>query len=461
MSLSRSLTPPGVAHGMPGSSTYRPGPAYYWADRSREFVPRGTPGNLWLWGNNDEGQLGTGYWEDIDVSFFDIPLLADIEGKVTDIAAGQSHSAVVMETGRLMTCGGNGDGQLGRLEPAVDEETYVFDNVEFAGQDVRALQVVCTRNATFSLVEGGKIYGCGAFYGKEGPMGFSTSVERQPFPKLVYNPRISEPRAVKLAAGSEHVVAILENGSAMTWGNGYDGQLGRISLRHSRRHERRTMLTPTKIPGFRRTRFVDAACGENTTYLMDSHGQWFVCGANHFGQLAVDLVDSAPGEEPGASWEELIQRKKICIVPTYSERLSSVSTMKVAGGMEYALGVAPPDCGLAWGCPEHMTLGREDAMQLAEEGFPLSEPRMITMQGKRVAEVSAGETMAGCIDEDGEAYTWGKGYNPLGLQSAEDGAMHDDVPVPREVRRTALSQNKRFYRLAIGGGHCMLLDDGQ
>lgn len=60
--------------------------------------------------------------------------------------------------------------------------------------------------------------------------------------------------------------------------------------------------------------------------------------------------------------------------------------------------------------------------------------------------------ISGCIDEDGDIYTWGAAMNEMLGTAAED-----DVLVPKMIHRNESMDDKSFKKLAFGGQHVALL----
>jgi hypothetical protein len=58
-------------------------------------------------------------------------------------------------------------------------------------------------------------------------------------------------------AGADHTAGITSGGALLTWGNGQQGQLGRVGERLSDRVKLETLLAPHAVP-FKRTRWVAA-----------------------------------------------------------------------------------------------------------------------------------------------------------------------------------------------------------
>lgn len=72
----------------------------------------------------------------------------------------------------------------------------------------------------------------------------------------------------------DHVVAITESGAVYSWGNGQQGQLGRVGERLSEGRRLETFLTPSRVMlrGTRGKRIADVACGSYSTFFVFTGG---------------------------------------------------------------------------------------------------------------------------------------------------------------------------------------------
>lgn len=69
-----------------------------------------TDGTLWMWGSNIDGQLGTGQATEVLQTQ---PIQVPLNGAVLAVAAGTGHTVAILEDGSLWVWGRNDQGQLG------------------------------------------------------------------------------------------------------------------------------------------------------------------------------------------------------------------------------------------------------------------------------------------------------------------------------------------------------------
>eukprot|EP00210_Caulerpa_lentillifera_P004523 g4316.t1 len=358
--------------------------------------------------------------------------------------------------GSVWSFGVNDDGALGRqtTEPGEAEgDPTVPGRVDLPVNAGTPVQVVCTDSASFILTENGSVYGCGTFRNASGVFGFNRDVKIQSRFTQVYRPSYREPPVVKLCAGGNHMIAILKDGGAMSWGDGDQGQLGRIPLRTSRRgnYLKTNMLTPTRIEGFKKVKFVDGSCGEFTSFLKTSTGQFYGFGLNNSGQLAIHASEGITNEET-LDLEDRVNKRISLIKPTAVEALENKNIVSVASGKDHSIGVDVHGRVYSWGVPTYGVLGREDMRARVEESTAYPTPKLVTGIEAPVKQVACGQVISGCIDTSGDFYTWGASLNDmLGVN------VEDDVLVPRKIPRNQSMQDKKFQKLAFGGQHVALL----
>lgn len=231
--------------------------------------------HLYVFGSGDCGQLGMG--EDVDMA--KKPRLHPFFEKIpiTDIAAGGLHSLALSSSGEVYSWGCNDEKALGHC--AAEFTVAKVEGLE----GVRVVQVSAGDSISAALSEDGKVYTWGTFRDSKGVLGHhhhSIYAKQQGKRQKVVSsgedtllqdrPMLIESllpyKIVNIAAGSNHLTAVTEDGQLFAWGSGEQGQLGRRVLeRHKNLGLKPTNVTP-RI-GRRRIHVKQAVCGSYHTLV--------------------------------------------------------------------------------------------------------------------------------------------------------------------------------------------------
>jgi len=183
------------------------------APAGADVVPAG---NARSWGDNYFGQLGNG--SSGTATSRNIPGAVKNLSGVRSIKAGCAHGLGLKTDGTVRAWGDNSYGQLGDATVGIDSnvpvEPYELDNV-------KAISAGCNHN--LALKENGAVWAWGDNeYGQLGN-GLSGPGVHANSPVRV----ASLGTGVKaVAAGRDFSLALMENGTVMSWGKNSDGQLG-------------------------------------------------------------------------------------------------------------------------------------------------------------------------------------------------------------------------------------------
>lgn len=164
------------------------------------------------WGDNAQGQLGTG---DITPSLTPVTVTA-LGTDTVDISAGDSHTCAVSSAGGVTCWGNNLIGQLG-------DGTSLQQNlpVQVVGLESGVSRVESGDNHTCAALAAGGIKCWG--WGTNGQLGHNANsssavpVDVQALPAST---------VVSMAAGFQHSCAVFDDGSTRCWGRNTQGQLG-------------------------------------------------------------------------------------------------------------------------------------------------------------------------------------------------------------------------------------------
>ncbi|KXZ45514.1 hypothetical protein GPECTOR_53g100 [Gonium pectorale] len=190
-------------------------------------------GNLYSWGRNERGQLGHG-----DFAQRNTPAkVAALDGKfVIGASGGRNHSAAVCRDGSAYAWGINQHGQCGTGRVSAAKAPYKEDIVLTPTRCIieNCTQVACGIDFTMWLCDG-RVMTAG--HGQHGVLGDGVDhsynakdssiqilYEAVPTPRRVAG--LDDVRVLRIAAGHQHCLAIDDQGSCYSWGNGGYGRLG-------------------------------------------------------------------------------------------------------------------------------------------------------------------------------------------------------------------------------------------
>jgi alpha-tubulin suppressor-like RCC1 family protein len=223
-------------------------------------------GQLYAWGSNGDGQLGTSGSAPAAVT------AGSLGARVpTVFAAGRTHSLAATSDGQLHAWGDNRAGQLGDATQ-VSRSVPVAINRGAIPASVDVMALAAGDRFSLALANDGKVYAWGANeLGQLGDGGGASLV-----PRAV---PLDSTRFRALAAGHDHVLALSEAGEVWSWGGNGTGQLGDGGGA--------SRFSPGRVPGLSRISAITA--GQGFSLALDADGIAWGWGDNREGQLGVSL----------------------------------------------------------------------------------------------------------------------------------------------------------------------------
>ncbi|KAL1138806.1 hypothetical protein AAG570_008868, partial [Ranatra chinensis] len=263
-------------------------------------------GEVFSWGEGDDGQLGHG-----NKSMCDRPCLIEaLHGKqVIDIACGGAHSAAITIHGELYTWG---KGRYGRLGHG-DSENQLKPKLVEALLGYHVIDVACGSGdaQTLAITEDDSVWSWGdGDYGKLG-RGGSDGCK---IPLKIES--LAGLGVVKVECGSQFSVALTRSGSVYTWGKGDYHRLGHGTDDHVRR--------PRKVSALQGKKIISIATGSLHCVACSDQGEVFTWGDNDEGQLG----DGSTNAIPKPRLVVALQGKKITRVACGSAHTLAWSTDK-------------------------------------------------------------------------------------------------------------------------------------
>ncbi|XP_016932070.3 regulator of chromosome condensation [Drosophila suzukii] len=234
-------------------------------------------GNVLVCGNGDVGQLGLG--EDI----LERKRLSPVAGipDPVDISAGGMHNLVLTKTGDIYSFGCNDEGALGR-DTSEDGSEAKPGQIDLPG---KALCISAGDSHSACLLEDGRVFAWGSFRDSHGNMGLTIDGNKRTPIDLMEGTV-----CCSIASGSDHLVILTTAGKVFTVGCAEQGQLGRLSERSisgESRRGKRDLLRPTQVFITRAKPFEAIWATNYCTFMRESQTQviW-ATGLNNFKQLA-------------------------------------------------------------------------------------------------------------------------------------------------------------------------------
>ncbi|MCL2444671.1 IPT/TIG domain-containing protein [Candidatus Saccharibacteria bacterium] len=236
-------------------------------------------GNIFAWGQNNNGQLGN----NTNISS-NVPVEVDMTGvlagrDIVQIVAGGSHSLALDSEGRMFAWGSNSSGELGNGTfsffgsnvPVEVDMTGVL-----AGRNI--VQIAAGGNHSFALDSEGRIFAWGINWG--GQLGNGVNFDSNVPVEVDMTGVLAGRNIVQVMAGVAHSLAIDNEGQVFSWGLNMEGSLGNGVNFDS------NVPVEVDMTGVLAGRnIVQVMAGWHSSFAIDSEGNVFAWGDNSFGQF--------------------------------------------------------------------------------------------------------------------------------------------------------------------------------
>ena len=186
-------------------------------------------------------------------------------GKWWAVAAGDFHSIVLTESGDIYSWGENTFGQLGDGTTKAINKPHLIKGI--AG---KVVSIAAGDYYSVALTENGDIYNWGE--NRFGQLGDGT-FKNQHLPQLITD---LPGKAISIATGIYHTLALLGNGKVYGWGSNGFGQLGDGTVNRAMHPQ-----LIKKIPG----KVINIAAGTFQTLALLENGKVYGCGNNEREEL--------------------------------------------------------------------------------------------------------------------------------------------------------------------------------
>lgn len=204
-------------------------------------------GSLWVWGNNEFGQLGDGTRKDVFIP------KKIIEDSIVGIAAGERHCLAIRNDGSLWAWGINFASQF--------ENDLVPQKTISAAQTISiGMQHSLVKLRDGALLDFNDIYTIRSE---------NVTENTDYFVKWVFKSGV-----IDISAGAWHSLALREDGSLWSWGSNFFGQLGDGKIVDSK--------VPQKII---ESDVIRAVAGDSFNLAIKKDGSLWAWGNNDYGQI--------------------------------------------------------------------------------------------------------------------------------------------------------------------------------
>ncbi|XP_042698659.2 RCC1 and BTB domain-containing protein 2 isoform X3 [Chrysemys picta bellii] len=173
-------------------------------------------GEVYTWGHNAYSQLGNG-----TTNHGLVPCQVStnlVNKKVIEVACGSHHSMVLTSDGEVYAWGYNNSGQVGSGSTA---NQPIPRRVTSCLQNKIAVNIACGQMCSMAVVENGEVYVWG--YNGNGQLGLGSS-GNQPTPCRIA--ALQGIRVQRVACGYAHTLVLTDEGQLYAWGANSYGQLG-------------------------------------------------------------------------------------------------------------------------------------------------------------------------------------------------------------------------------------------
>lgn len=260
-------------------------------------------GEVFSWGEESGGWLGQGIEEDVPY-----PKLVEAltHCTVEFLACGEYHTCAVTQSGNLYTWG-DGTHNFGLLGHGNDISAWTPKKISGPLEGLRVSSVACGPWHTALVTSMGQLFTFG-----DGTFGVLGHGDRKSISTPREIESLKGLKTVRAACGVWHTAAVVEvmvgysstsncfSGKLFTWGDGDKGRLGHEDKEHK--------LVPTCVSALIDYNFWQLACGHSLTVALTTSGHVFTIGSVVYGQLGEPRADGkAPVRVEGKLWDAVVE----------------------------------------------------------------------------------------------------------------------------------------------------------
>ncbi|XP_011895507.1 PREDICTED: probable E3 ubiquitin-protein ligase HERC6 isoform X4 [Cercocebus atys] len=187
-------------------------------------------------------------------------------------ASGERHSLLLLTNHRVLSCGDNSRGQLGRRSAPGGELPEPIQALETLNVDL----VSCGKEHSLAVCHKGRVFAWGA--GSEGQLGIGEFKEISFTPKKITT--LNGIKIIQVSCGHYHSLALSKDSQVFSWGKNSHGQLGLGK-------EVPSQASPQRVRSLEGIPLAQVAAGGAHSFALSLCGTSFGWGSNSAGQLAL------------------------------------------------------------------------------------------------------------------------------------------------------------------------------
>ena len=248
----------------------------------------GVDGQVWAWGSNSHGQLGSG-----DTVMQTFPTKIPNLNGVISVKAGDQTSMALKSDGTVWMWGKNDQRQLG----AGSSANAVLAPVQVKGENgngylTNIKEIALAEKCAFALDRNGQVWAWGT--NANGVLGIGTS-ENTPMPAKVVKYDGSPLNNIKsISAGNYHCGALDYDGNVWIWGKNTSRQLG-----DKTRTDRYSAINPKGLNGTGILQNIESiACGYECTLAIQKDGTILAWGYDLYGRFGINAETFEMYDQP-------------------------------------------------------------------------------------------------------------------------------------------------------------------
>jgi uncharacterized repeat protein (TIGR02543 family) len=361
-------------------------------------------GRVFIWGDNNYGQLGDGTNSDQNVPTEITSRFSLFEGdKIIELSLGFQHSSALSLTGRVFMWGYNQNGQLGDgTNSNRNVPTEITSRFSLAQGDKIIGLSLGRRDHSSAVSLTGRVFMWGRNY--YGNLGNATTNYRNIPTEITSRFSLVEgDKVIGISLGDDHSSALSLTGRVFTWGRNRYGQLGDGAILGSLTSIDRNV--PTEITSrfslIEGDKIIEISLGFEHSSAVSLTGRVFTWGYNYKGRLGDGTFSTRN-------------------VPTeITSRFLLVEGDKISGlslGENYSSAVSFTGRVFTWGDNQYGQLGNGTAGGFTYLNVPTEiTSRFSLAEGDKIVSLSLGICHSSAVSSKGKVYMWGNNIFSGGL----------------------------------------------